>query len=579
MGFRLPVLQCLTDEFFSSRIGAAGLSENIGKTLSRENIDTACFYGSIGAAYYAEQVREMDLRAIEEGSDNALPIPGIQLMKRAGRGLLQLILAHWPKTDRIYVFCGTGNNGGDGYIVAAIASQKGIDVHLVEVDPAKVKGDALLARQYAVDQGVEPITAKDWLLQAESEELSGGKARPSNQPRFQKSGVIVDALLGIGFSGALRAPYKDLVKEINESSLSVISADIASGLSADTGSIFETAVKADVTLSFIAMKVGLLTGVGREYSGDIYLDKLGIADPSSWILEDEDIEVLDIANLLSLLPHKHVSSHKGSNGHLVVVGGDENYGGAVLMAAEAALRLGAGLVSVITRAEHRNAILARRPELMVVDASQTDLVTQLLEKASSIVVGPGLGKNAWGQKLLQLVFASSAPKVVDADALNILAKSTNSITQNSFKNSVFTPHPGEASRLLDEEIAHIQSDRISSTLRLQKRFGATVLLKGSGTVIASSVGEQVPFVKVDRTRLSICPYGNPGMASGGMGDVLSGVIGSLLAQGMPVGDATKLGCALHSKAADIAGQKRGIRGLLATDLIAYLSQLVNDCLD
>ena len=496
--------------------------------------------------YSASQVRELDRTAIED-----FGVPGIRLMRRAGRALFDEILERYPEISHLYVFCGAGNNGGDGYIVAGLAKQKNIQVTLVETAAEKLKGDAATARSFALAQAVEPVEAGQWL----------------KQPEWPHDALVVDALLGTGFSGELRAPYSELIDQINTSGLPVFAADIPSGLSADTGSVSNTVIRADVTVTFIGLKVGLFTGQGRGCSGDIVVDDLQVPN-EIYSKVPSQARLLDYDELLDLLPPREQTSHKGSHGHLLVAGGDLSLGGAPLMAAEAAARMGAGLVSVITRPEHRPAIVSRCPEIMVCDAGDVERVKQLIDKASAIVIGPGLGTEAWGQKLLQQVLAANTPMVVDADALNLLA--TGQFAQYlPLKNSVITPHPGEAGRLLGLDSGQVNQNRIEAVRQLQAKHSAVALLKGSGTLIASATEI------ADQPELSLCPYGNPGMGSGGMGDVLSGIIGSLLAQGFKPVDAAKFGSCVHAYAADILVEEHGERGLMATDLINEVRRLVN----
>ncbi|MGA0805126.1 MAG: NAD(P)H-hydrate dehydratase [Pseudohongiellaceae bacterium] len=276
-------------------------------------------------------------------------------------------------------------------------------------------------------------------------------------------------------------------------------------------------------------------------------------------------------SLRTVLASRALESHKGSHGHVVVLGGAPGFGGAVLLAAEAAVRSGAGLVSVLTDQAHLASLLARRPELMVHAADSTRVINAVLERANVIVAGPGLGKEAWGQRLLQVALTSAQdralPAVLDADALNLLAD--NQVEPSLFPSSkwILTPHPGEAARLLGLTVSRIQADREAAVRALQQRYGGTAILKGAGTLVC--------FDQHGRQQVDTCVHGNPGMASGGMGDVLSGVTGALLAQGLSVADAARLGVCLHSKAADLAAGQLGERGLLASDLFPFLRALLN----
>ncbi len=487
--------------------------------------------------YTAEQTRALDRTAIEDCG-----IAGIRLMKTAGRAVFEEIARHWPGAPLI-VFCGAGNNGGDGYIVAALAAQRGLPVQLIQVASAeKLKGDARLAYQFAVDAGVA--------------------MKPFAECVDLNAGVIVDAILGTGFSGSLREPAAQAIRLINQSGLPVIAVDIPSGLSSDSGAA-EMAVKADLTCTFIGVKQGLLTGRGPAVCGEIIYSDLGVPE-AIFGRQQASAEILDQNELMGSFPAREKDAHKGNFGHLMVIGGDSGFGGAAALAAEAALRTGAGLVSVATRPEHVSALLARLPEVMAKGVVSGQELEPLLSAPNLLVVGPGLGQSPWSEQMLQKALASGLPMVLDADALNLLAKGR--IGQGvDLQTCVLTPHPGEAARLLEVSTAEVQSDRFRAVRALQEKFGCPVGLKGAGSLVCAKQGEPV----------GVCPAGNPGMASGGMGDVLSGVVGSLMAQGLQNALALKLAVCLHATAADIAAEKSGERGLIATDLMLPLQKLVN----
>ncbi len=515
--------------------------------------------------YTASAVRELDRRAIEgEG------IPGIVLMKRAGREAFAALLARWPAPQKITVFCGGGNNGGDGYIVAGLAQQQLIPVEIIQLaDEQKLSGDAHRAWAFANEAGVAMQSWQSY--QSSGAELAGG--------------VIVDALLGTGISGEVRADYRAAITVINQSGLPVLAADIPSGLCSDTGAVLGIAVEAAMTVSFIGIKVGLLTGRGPALVGELKYRDLAV--PES-VYEDSvhnpmplAAQRLDLETLLPVFPQRERDAHKGHFGHVLVIGGDKGYGGAVAMAAEAALRVGAGLVSVATRPEHVPALLARRPELMVKGVTSGQELEPHLQGPTLIVIGPGLGRSPWSEQMLQKAIGSGLPMVVDADALNILSEGRVGVNARvndggDLSHWVLTPHPGEAARLLACSNADIQADRLAACRSIVEKYSATVLLKGAGTLIAgSAMAQEKQQDNAAELSLWLCPYGNPGMASGGMGDVLAGVIGGLLAQGLDASTATCLGACLHSVAADRAAEESGEKGLLASDLFAPLRQLVN----
>lgn len=500
--------------------------------------------------YTAASVRELDRLAIEE-----FGIPGLQLMKRAARAAFATVLERWPAPAHLHVFCGTGNNGGDGFIVAALACQRGLSVTVWQVGAlGRIAGDALQARRFAERE------------QVDIREFDGSVPR---------GGVVVDALLGTGLAGDVRAPFVAAIDAINASGLPALALDIPSGLCSDTGRVLGTAVVATATVSFIGLKRGLFTGAAADHCGVIRFAGLDVpAEIFGRVPADAHRLVLE-STLAALAPRPRIA-HKGLYGHVLVVGGDHGMAGAAALASQAAARLGAGLVSCATRPEHVAALVARCPEVMAHGVRGRGDLEPLLERATTIVIGPGLGRGAWGEQLLQCVLQFAATTairlVVDADALNILAerrldapspKAQGPQTQGPQTQWVLTPHPGEAARLLECQNADIQRNRFDAVAALQRRFGGVVILKGSGSLVATATG------------IGVAGYGNPGMASGGMGDVLSGVLGSLLAQGLSIEAAVQLGVCLHGAAADRAALEDGERGLLASDLLPHLRSLVN----
>ncbi|WP_461480513.1 NAD(P)H-hydrate dehydratase [Porticoccus sp.] len=486
--------------------------------------------------YTAQQVRELDRLAIQDWG-----VPGIKLMKRAGYAVFQQLVSRWPGAP-ITVFCGAGNNGGDGYIVAALAAESRLPVTVVQVAPVgKLRGDARLAYDYARQAGVDMVPFNDCLT--------------------LDSGVVVDALLGTGLSGPLREPFAQAVRLINCAGLPVVAVDIPSGLCSDTGMPADPTVSAELTVTFIGLKQGLFTGEGRVHAGELVFSDLRVPAAIYRQILPSGVR-LDLEELLMALPPRRRDAHKGHFGHVLVVGGDLGFGGAAAMAGEAALRTGAGLVTVATRPEHVGALLSRRPELMVRGITSGQQLQPLLKAVSVLVVGPGLGQSPWSEQLMQQALAAGLPTVLDADGLNLLNNSRSAALPSG--NWLMTPHPGEAARLLGVTVADIQRDRFAAVRALQQKFQCPVLLKGAGTLVCTA----------DDRPVRVCCGGNPGMASGGMGDVLSGIVGGLLAQGVPAAEALPLGVGLHAEAADRAAVD-GERGLLATDLFGPLRRLVN----
>ncbi len=459
-------------------------------------------------------------------------------MERAGTAAYQVMRSTWPYAKKITVVCGNGNNGGDGYVVAKLAYEDGCHVRLLHIDTLeRLQGEARQAADALIATGFKP--------------------EAYTKEKLDNADVLVDALLGTGLDRKVSGKLEAVINDINALDTPVLSIDIPSGLNADTGHVMGVSVKADLTISFIGLKQGLFTGQGREYAGEIVFSDLEVPEK---IYKDiiPASRRIDLTLLYSLLSARPRSAHKGHFGHVLVVGGDSGYAGAVRMAGEAAARTGAGLVSLATRVEHAAIISMARPEIMSHGVESTGQLLPLLERVNVVAIGPGLGQSQWASTLLSMVLESDLPIVMDADALNLLALEP---TRN--ERWILTPHPGEAARLLDCDTAVIQADRFNTALKLQRRYGGVIVLKGSGTVIVDQDGD-----------IGVCSAGNPGMASGGMGDILTGVIAGLVAQGLGLRDAARVGVCLHAAAGDEAARE-GERGLLACDLMPVLHRLVN----
>lgn len=457
-------------------------------------------------------------------------------MLRAGEAAFQIARTRYPEARHWLIACGHGNNGGDGYVVARLAQAAGFKTTLLAVESDKpLPEEAGQAREAWLNAGGVPHDPdKIWPADVD---------------------LIVDALLGIGLSSAPRENIAQLIKQMNDHPAPVIALDVPSGLLAETGAVPGTAVHAADTVTFIALKPGLLTGKARDVVGRLHYAALGL---EPWLEgQAAPISRFDVQQLAGWIKPRRPTSHKGDNGRLVLIGGDSGTAGAIRMSGEAALRAGAGLVRVLTRAENVAPLLTACPELMVHELTPQSL-DEALEWADVVAIGPGLGQQDWGKKALQKVENSRKPMLWDADALNLLA-----INPDKRQNRVITPHPGEAARLLNCAVSHIESDRLLAVRRLVKRYGGTVVLKGAGTLVAS------------HDRLGIIDVGNAGMGSGGMGDVLSGIIAALLAQKLTPYDAACAGCVAHGAAADVLARQRGMRGMLASDLLSTLYLFVN----
>ena len=505
--------------------------------------------------YRAEQVRKLDQLAIEE-----FGFSGFSLMRTAAAVALNALLEKWPQTRYLQVFAGSGNNAGDGYIVAGLAREMGIGAQVIQVaDPQKLKGDARQAWQWAQQVKVEMIAFADFDLTRATDHAHA---------------VVVDSLLGTGLDRQVEGDYKTAIEYINAGSSPVLAIDIPSGLHADTGQALGAAVVADLTVTFIGMKQGLLTNQGRDFIGELIYHDLDVPDGLFTVdsAPRPAATRIDINYASRYLLPRARSSHKGSHGHVLVIGGDYSFGGAAIMAAESALRSGAGLVSVITRSSHRPAMLARRPEVMVLGTEdENPQLESLISKATAIVIGPGLGRGPWARQLMQSALsaqvARDTPLIIDADALHLLAEKNQQGSGVKRDNWILTPHPGEAAALLNCSIADIQQDRFAAVRKLDAIWGGACLLKGSGSLICASEQQQ--------QHVYLSSEGNAGMASAGMGDVLSGIVASLVAQGHPLQQSLCCAVCIHGEAADLSMQANGQRGMVATDLLPYIRQLVN----
>ncbi|MEA3638595.1 MAG: NAD(P)H-hydrate dehydratase [Lamprobacter sp.] len=484
------------------------------------------------ALYRAEQVRALDQTAIEQQG-----IPAEQLMERAGAAAFSLLRARWPKAQSLVVLAGAGNNGGDGYVLARLAHRHQLSVRVLRLgDHSRLQGAALAA--------------------ADAYAALGGQAEP-----FQRlppdAELIVDAMLGTGLERPLTGPWADAVAQSNASRAPVLALDIPSGLHADSGRVLGVAIQATASISFIGLKCGMFTGQGPDHCGEICFDALRV--PA--LIYASEIPVarrIDWGQQMRLLPRRRRSAHKGDFGYLLVVGGDRGMSGAARLAGEAALRVGAGRVAIATHPAHADLLNLGCPELMVHGVAEADELDALLQRATLVALGPGLGQDPWGRSLYARVLAANKPVVVDADALNLLAQAPQ-----QRRDWVLTPHPGEAARLLGCSAAEVEADRFAALQQLQEHYGGVVVLKGAGTLIDG------PGLRP----VAVCIEGNPGMASAGMGDALTGIIAALIGQGMEPVLAAEAGVCLHGAAGDRAAAQ-GERGLLASDLIAALQPLL-----
>lgn len=483
--------------------------------------------------YTAEQVRHLDTRLA-----HARGVPSLQLMQDAAAAALHILSANWPEAQRIIVLAGSGNNAGDGWHLAELLHQRGrtVEVYCLK-EPAALTGDAATVADSAITAGCHWQRCQD------------------TTPDLETADLIVDAILGTGLSGVLRTEYAALINRVNTASTAVFSLDIPSGLQADTGVSMSGHIIADITITFVAYKRGLFTGDGIDACGKVVLADLGLsAFP----------EVCDhIARSVRLLsaqlkwPDRPANSHKNRFGTVVVIAGNRGMAGAGLLSAQAALHCGAGLVTLVTHPGHVAELHTRQPELMLLDSTDQAQAIVKLIAADTIVFGPGLGNDDWSEQCWELLHIALAERlsrpcnlIMDADGLRYLP-----FTFPAEVNLVITPHPGEAARLLDADSATIQQDRFQSSMRLAETQRSTVVLKGAGTIISNDEG-----------KIALCPFGNPGMATAGMGDVLTGVLAAVLSQQSDLYTAVCNAVVIHSRAGDAAAGVSGQTALLAGSL-------------
>lgn len=508
----------------------------MGLALSIIAAMSASFSVWPSAVYSTAQVRGFDRHAIE-----VLGIAGFELMQRAAAAALRFLQAKWPETESLTIVCGAGNNAGDGYVLAALAVRAGLRARVVAVvDPAGLGGDAAKACALARKAGVE---IEAW-----------GGAVPD-------ADLIVDGLLGTGLTRAVDGALAEAVVAINASPRPVLALDVPTGLDSDSGAVRGVAVEAAATISFVGLKTGLYLGEGPALTGAIGFSDLALP-AAVYAGAVPALRRIDRGAPSRLLRPRSRTAHKGLNGRVLVVGGAAGMAGAARLAAEAALRAGAGLVHAAVAPESVAAVMAGRPEIMCRGVAGVADFADWIEAADVIVLGPGLGRGSWGEGLAGALLEAPAPLVVDADALNYLA--AHPVRRD---DRVLTPHPGEAARLLGEIPAAVQAARSRAVAAIAARFGGVAVLKGACTLVAQA--SEKP-----ESPVAVCDRGNPGMASGGMGDVLAGVIAALVAQCGFSAAVVESAVLVHAAAGDDAAAD-GERGLLASDLFAHLRRRVN----
>ncbi len=509
----------------------------------------------------AHQMRELDRRTIQEAG-----VPGHVLMERAGAGVVAAMEDMFGpvKGKTVTIFCGKGNNGGDGFVVARLLRRKRVNVQVCLLAHARdLKGDAKLMYQ-RVRKGADGAH----VVRAPSADRMRHLTRQSH--------VLVDAILGTGTSAPITDVYEEAIHTMNASGIPTIAVDLPSGIHADTGAILGTAVHANLTVTFGNPKLGLFLGSGVDHTGSVRYVDIGIPDRYVEAMRIP-IELLTPAAIRSWLPTRRASSHKGTFGHTGIIAGSPGKSGAAALAATAALRAGAGLVTVAAPASVQAHLESRVMEVMTLPLPETEdhtlsrrALPQLhafMQTRSAIGMGPGLSTHAETAEVLRTLIAQcDRPNVIDADALNALAGHTHILRTRPIP-PILTPHPGEMARLLDATTDTVTRNRLGVTQDFARAHSSIMVLKGARTIIAHPHGHA-----------AISPTGNPGMATAGTGDVLTGVIAGLLAQGLAPWEAAQSGVYLHGLAGDLAAEEYGHAGLMAGDLLHYLPRAITHVL-
>ncbi len=481
--------------------------------------------------YTAAQSRAVDQYAIEE-----LGIEGFALMTRAAEAAWEVIQTACPQFSSAVVYAGAGNNAGDGYLLACHMQAAGKAVRVVQMVPIEnLQGDARTACEAAVQAGV--------------------RIEPFSVEAIMTEDLVVDALLGTGLSRPPEGEWAQAIAQINQAPI-VVAVDVPSGLNADTGCASAATVYTQHTATFITDKRGLYTADGPDCAGQVTFCDLAVDAGGFDAEKQEEVVLLDDSVLEAIPRGRRRNSHKGHYGHVLVIGGQAGFQGAVELCAAAALRCGSGRVSL---AQPPNVgSVGGMPEVMRHGVENRRELRPLAQKADVLVIGPGMGSDAWAQDMLSAVMEMSQPVVADADALRLLADEPQACPENW----VLTPHPGEAGALLGVRAREVQQDRFAAAEQLRKQYSSAIVLKGCGTLVADAGG------------MGVCALGNPGMATAGMGDVLAGVIASLLGQGFEVGLAARAGVCLHAAAADQASGQ-GMIGMIASDVFPHLRAVLN----
>jgi len=508
----------------------------------------------------SEKMREMDNRAIKE-----FGIPGVVLMENAGRGAMEKILAYYPDVvgDDVLVVCGPGNNGGDGFVVARHLANFNCNVRCCLLSaPSKLSSDAQINFKIAKSMGIEVFEFTD-----------EGKL-PHFLDMLYGAHLVVDALFGTGLKKEVAGLHKKVIEAINNSGSHVVSLDVPSGLNADTGRPLGVAIEADLTITFALPKVGLLIFPGVDYAGELELVDIGMPQK---IYDEANIDTFLIERwqIIDLFPPRYENTHKGDYGHLFVLAGSTGFTGAATMTCESAARAGTGLVT-LGIPKSLNPILENKLlEVMTLPLPETEngalnkdafeIIKRACERKTAIAIGPGLGLEPSTQMLVRdVVSKMQLPMIIDADGLNAISAQPE-VLRKRRAPTILSPHPGEMARLIGFDTQKVKDDRITVARGFAKKYGCYVVLKGARSIVATPEG-----------KMYINPTGNPGMATGGTGDLLTGMIGGFLAEGMKPLEASLAGVYIHGACGDEAALKFGERGLLARDILNEIPNLLRE---
>jgi NAD(P)H-hydrate epimerase len=503
----------------------------------------------------AAQMRDADRHTIEE-----IGIASLVLMENAGRQVVAAIEAAFESRldGRVAVLCGRGNNGGDGFVVARTLIQRGIDTAVFVIGSvADIRGDARTNLEILGRLGLTVVEVNDeqtWEL---------------HFSEIARCSLIVDAIFGTGLRSAVGGMLETVIADVNAAEIPIVSVDLPSGMSADTPNLVGDCIDASLTVTLAAPKLPLVLPPGEAYAGDVVIADIGIPHEVIDSLEGPHVELLTPEQLRGLVAPRAADSHKGDFGRLTLVAGSTGKTGAAYLAAMAALRSGAGLVTVATPASCLPVIASMGPTFMTLDLPEDGgmvrvaAVDRVLEQTHDVVAcGPGLGRSAnVAEFVRQLLDRATCPLVLDADAITVLADDPGRLTGSEERDVIITPHPGEMARLIGASVSDVQANRLQVATDFATTHRVHVVLKGHRTVIATPEG-----------RVFINPTGNPGMATGGTGDVLTGMIAAWLAQLLDAEAACRLAVFLHGAAGDLAEGREGQSAMVATDLLDYLGE-------